>query len=184
MAGAARYSLVYGAIAGAIVVSAIVATIVFDLPSHSHSELVGYLIMLAALSLIFVGVKRFRDVECGGVVSFGRSFAVGLGISTVAAIIYVIGWEAYLATSNSTSMADYMASYSAQILTELRASGASESVVSAKAAEMREMTEMYANPFFRAPMTFLEIFPVGLFVSLVSALILRNPRMLPKYAAK
>jgi hypothetical protein len=36
-----------------------------------------------------------------------------------------------------------------------------------------------ANPLLRLPMTFAEIFPVGMLVSLISATILRNPRMLP-----
>jgi hypothetical protein len=39
----------------------------------------------------------------------------------------------------------------------------------------------YANPLFRLPMTFIEIFPVGMLVSLVSALVLRNPRALPAH---
>jgi len=35
------------------------------------------------------------------------------------------------------------------------------------------------NPLFRLPMTFVEIFPVGLLIALVSAGLLRNPRFLP-----
>jgi hypothetical protein len=38
---------------------------------------------------------------------------------------------------------------------------------------------MYDNPLYRLPMTFAEIFPVGLLVTLVSAVLLRNPRFLP-----
>jgi hypothetical protein len=44
---------------------------------------------------------------------------------------------------------------------------------------MESMRTSYANPLFRIPMTFLEIFPVGLLVSLVSASLLRNPKLLP-----
>ena len=47
------------------------------------------------------------------------------------------------------------------------------------AAEMAEMKRNYANPLYRMPMTFAEIFPVGLLVALVSAALLRNPRFLP-----
>ena len=41
------------------------------------------------------------------------------------------------------------------------------------------MKIQYADPLFRLPITFLEIFPVGLLISLISAAILRNPGVLP-----
>jgi hypothetical protein len=47
---------------------------------------------------------------------------------------------------------------------------------------MDAFKRQYANPLFRLPMTFAEIFPVGVLVSLVSAAILRNPRVLPARA--
>jgi hypothetical protein len=170
-----KYSLIYGGLAGAIVVTVISTTIALDLPSHATSMWVGYLVMLAALSLIFVGVKRYRDVECGGVIRFGLAFGLGLAIAAVAALIYVIGWEIYLATSEQ----DFMSEYTATVLDGMRADGASPAAIAAKEAEMRSMAESYRNPLFRMPITFIEIFPVGLAVALISAALLRNPRVLP-----
>jgi hypothetical protein len=170
-----KYALIYGGISGAIVVTIISATIALDLPSHATSMWVGYLVMLAALSLIFVGVKRYRDVECGGVIRFGRAFGLGLGTAAVAALIYVIGWEIYLAVSRG----DFIAEYSAGIIEGLRSQGAGRAELDAKAAEMRDLAESYRNPLFRMPLTFVEIFPVGLLVALVSAALLRNPKFLP-----
>lgn len=170
-----RYALIYGGIAGAIVVAIIVAGVALDLPNHLQSEWLGYLVMLAALSLIFVGIKQYRDVECGGVVTFGRAFAVGLGIALVATLIYIVGWELFLATSKH----DFMAQYSTGIIDKMREEGAAPAAIQAKAGEMREMAAMYKNPLFRIPITFVEIFPVGLLVALVSAALLRNPRLLP-----
>jgi hypothetical protein len=166
-----RYAIIYGGIAGAIALGAILAGMGFGL----HSEWFGYLAMLVALSLIFVGVKRYRDVECGGVVRFGRALAVGLGIATVAGLIYVAGWETYQALSGI----DFMADYSASVLAEMRARGASEHEIAASAAELRDLAVNYRNPLFRLPMTFAEIFPVGLLISLAAAAVLRNPRVLP-----
>ena len=170
-----KYALIYGGIAGAIVVSIISATIALDLSNHTTSIWVGYLIMLTALSLIFVGVKRYRDVECGGVIRFGRAFLLGLGMAAVAGLIYALGWEAYLAASGQ----DFMAEYSATILEGMRAEGATAAAIEAKAAEMRALAQSYRNPLFRFPLTFVEIFPVGLLIALVSAALLRNPKMLP-----
>jgi hypothetical protein len=170
-----RYALIYGGISGAIVIAIIVAGVALDLPNHVQSEWFGYLVMLVALSLIFVGIKRYRDVECGGVVRFGRAFSVGLGIALVATIIYIVGWELFLATSKQ----DFMAQYSAGIIDKMREEGAASAAIQAKMNEMREMAAKYKNPLFRIPITFVEIFPVGLLVALVSAALLRNPRLLP-----
>ena len=38
---------------------------------------------------------------------------------------------------------------------------------------------MYANPLYRLPITFVEIFPIGVLISLISAVLLRNSRFLP-----
>jgi hypothetical protein len=161
--------------AGAIVIGVLVAGLAFDLHSHATSEWFGYLVMLVALSLIFVGIKRYRDVECGGVIRFGRAFGLGLGIAAVAALVYVVVWEIYLAASG----VDFMAQYTGIVVDGMRSKGASAAEIEAKVAEMREMAEMYRNPLLRIPITFVEIFPVGLLVALVSAALLRNPKVLP-----
>jgi hypothetical protein len=171
-----RYAFVYGGIAGAIVICVITAGIVLHLPSHATSEWFGYLVMLAALSLIFVGVKRYRDVECGGVIRFGRAFLVGLGIAVVAGLVYAIGWEVFQAVTGY----DFMAEYSASILDRMRSEGATAAAIQAQAAELRGFAESYRNPLFRLPMVFLEIFPVGLLVALASAGLLRNPKIFPR----
>lgn len=170
-----RYAFIYGIISGAIVAIILTVGIAFDLSNHTTSLWFGYLVMLVALSLILVGVKRYRDVECGGVIRFGRAFALGLAIAAVAGIVYALVWETYLAVSGK----DFMAEYTKSILDGMRADGAAPAAIQAKAAEMNAMAESYKNPLFRIPMTFIEIFPVGLLVALISAALLRNPKMLP-----
>jgi hypothetical protein len=171
-----KHSLVYGIIAGAIAICVIVLNLALN--PASHSLWFGYLVMVVALSLIFVGVKRYRDVERGGVIGFGRAFALGVGIAAVAGIIYMVGWEIYLAVSGH----DIMADYSASTLAQMRAGGASPAALQAKQEELRHMVEQYRNPLVRMPMTFLEIFPVGLLITLISAALLRNPRLLARRA--
>ena len=170
-----KYAVVYGGIAGAVVIVIIITSMALNLTNHTTSMWFGYLVMLAALSLIFVGVKRHRDVQCGGVIRFGRALLLGLGIGLVAGVVYVAGWELYLAATHY----DFMSDYSAHVLAAMREKGAAPAAIQAKAAEMRELAANYRNPLFRMPMTFIEIFPVAVVVALVSALILRNPRVLP-----
>ena len=170
-----KYPIIYGGIAGAIAISIISATLALDLPSHSTSIFVGYLIMLAALSLIFVGVKRYRDVECGGVIRFGRAFALGVGMALVAGIVYALGWEIFIAVSGF----DFMGGYTADMIATMRAEGATQTAIDARLAEIADMIAMYENPMLRMLMIFAEIAPVGLIVALVSAAVLRNPKSLP-----
>jgi hypothetical protein len=154
-----------------------------DLPDHLHSEWFGYLLMLVALSVIFIGVKRYRDVERGGVIRFVPAFVLGLGIAVVAGMIYVVGWEIFLAASDSSFIDEYMAEYITGLTRDMQADGAAPAAIQEKVAEMQAMAEAYKNPLFRMPLTFVEIFPVGLIVAAVSAAILRNPRVLPSRVA-
>jgi hypothetical protein len=170
-----RYAVIYGGIAGAVAIAIISTTLAFDLQSNHSSVWFGYLVMLAALSLIFVGVKRYRDVECGGVIGFRRALGLGVGTAAIAGLFYAIGWEVFVAASGY----DFIADYSASMVAGMRAEGASAAAMQAKVAELQEMASMYNNPLIRMPMIFIEIFPVGLLVALATAAILRNPGVLP-----
>src|SRR4026208_1191349 len=94
-----RHALIYGAIAGAIAATVLTVGIASDLSNHTTSLWFGYLVMLVSLSLIFVGIKRYRDVECGGVIRFGRAFLLGLAIAAVAGLVYALFWGTYLQVS-------------------------------------------------------------------------------------
>jgi len=68
------------------------------------------------------------------------------------------------------------------MVTSKKAAGVTGPALDAFVAEMEKLKTDYANPLFRMPMTFLEIFPVGLVVAIISAAILRNSRVLPAHA--
>ena len=171
-----RYSLIYGGLSAAVLTAfiAIVATL------HERVDFVatmtfGYSVMLVAMSFVFVGVKRYRDVEGGGVIRFGRALGLGLLIALIACLAYVLIWEAYLAITHYRFMDDYIA----KLLRDAQASGKSATDIAKMTAEFDGMREMYANPLIRLPMTFMEVAPVGLLVAVVSAALLRNPRVFP-----
>ena len=171
-----RIIFIYGLISGAIVAAAITATIIFSGGKPPHSSVwLGYLIMLVALSSILVGVKQYRDEVQGGVIGFWKALGVGAGIAAVAGLAYVAVWEVYVAIAHY----DFAGDYARSILAQKRAAGVSGAEYQKAATEMEAFRKNYANPLFRLPMTFIEIFPVGLLIALVSAACLRNPRFLP-----
>ena len=171
-----RTILFYGVIAGLIVAIPMnILLLIFPHGEGGGGYLTGYTLMIVALSFIFIGVKRYRDRALGGVIKFVPAFLMGLGISAVAGVIYVVAWEISLAMTDYSYMNDYV---QAAIETE-RAKGVSGTALGAYIARMEAFKVQYANPLFRLPMTFIEIFPVGLLISLISAALLRNARFLP-----
>ncbi|ELR68290.1 hypothetical protein C900_00554 [Fulvivirga imtechensis AK7] len=171
--------ITYGLIAGAIVTA--LMYINFSLSGEEMDfdlgEILGYLTMIISLSTIFFGIKTFRDKHNEGIVSFGKAFRIGLFITLIAACMYAIGWEVYYQTSAS----DFMTKYTAHYIEKLESSGASAEEIEQKAQEMKVMQEYYANPFIRFAWTIMEIFPIGLVISLVSAAILRKKEVLPAH---
>jgi hypothetical protein len=169
--------LIYGTMSGLAVGAMLYATTAapWGMPHGGLGMLIGYTTMLIALSLVFVGIKRQRDDAGGGVIRFWPAFGMGIGISVVAGIFYVLAWE----LAQATTASGFIESYTAALMADKKASGASTAELARYAAEMRAFAAQYANPLFRLPMTFAEIFPVGVLVSLVSAALLRNPRFLP-----
>ena len=141
--------------------------------------LVTYLVMIVALTAVFLGIKAYRDKVLGGVIRFLPALGVGLGISAVASVLYVTAWE----VSTAFSSFDFLTHYKAYLLDAARAKGATGAELNQAIADAESFAEIYMNPLYRLPMIFIEMFPVGVLISLISAAVLRNPRVLPARAA-
>lgn len=161
--------LTFGIISGAISSAMMIATIPFA--NHgSGSVVIGYTSIVLSLLLVFFGIRAYRDNEGNGRISFGKAFAVGISITVISCLCYVITWEVLY----FNFFPDFADKYAAHVIEKARASGASEAAVLAKIQEMNKFKEQYKNPFFNVAMTFIEPFPVGLVITLISAGILRK----------
>ena len=118
-----RTILKYGVIAGLVVGLFEFGTFsVFGgEPPLKYGMVIGYTTMLIALSAVFVGIKRHRDVDQGGVIGFWPALGVGLGISFIAGVFYVVSWEAVQATTHM----DFASAYAQAMITKEKANGAS-----------------------------------------------------------
>jgi Protein of unknown function (DUF4199) len=165
--------IVCGLIAGFISTSMFIGLMLLGKAGHEdfkNGMIYGYTLMILAFAFIFVGTKITRDKHNGGIISFGKAFRVGLYITLIASTIYVIVWliDYYV------FIPDFGEKYAAHVIKELKASGASQAVIDKQTAEMAKFSEMYKNPFFNALITYSEILPVGLLVSLISAWALKR----------
>ena len=172
--------LVCGGIAGLIVSAmGVISTAVFCTSGDFEKGMVyGYTSMIIAFSLVFVGIKSFRDKYLGGAVSFAKAFKVGLLITLVASTFYVISWL----INFHFFMPDFYDTYFARMIDQLKASGASAATIAEKTADMTKMKEWSKNEFFIIVMTYMEILPVGLLVTLIAALILYRKNAKPQTA--
>jgi len=168
-----RDILKYGVIAGVVVAAEMwISLLAFggELPHGVLGMALGYLTMLIALSAVVLGIKHHGDADLGGSIRFWPAFGLGLGISFVAGMFYVLAWELAMATV----VHDFAGNYAASTIAHAKAGGADAAAMAQLTAEMDAFKVQYANPLFRLPMTFAEIFPVGVLVSLISAAVLRR----------
>ena len=166
--------IICGLIAGIIVSGLMLVSVNFishqDNVDYNTSLVIGYASMLIAFSLVYVGIRNYRDKYNGGVISFGKAFKIGIMIVLIASTMYVAAWL----IDYFFFIPDFMEKYSAHVLADLKAGGASQIEIDKQTKEMASFGEMYKNPFFNVLMTYAEILPVGLIVTVISSLILKR----------
>jgi uncharacterized protein DUF4199 len=173
--------LTFGFLAGAIISIIMITGIGLyenGVTTVYFSELVGYATMVIALSMIFFGIKSYRDNYQKGAINFWKGFQVGLLIAVIASLMYAITWEAYTQT-RPAGPAFFMDRYADSVINKLKEKGAPADEIDQKVKDMEYYKTMYRNPVFRFGMTLIEILPVGIIITLISAAILRKKEFLP-----
>ena len=173
-----RIILTYGLIAGAIVGGMLLITMPLyekGILKFENGQWLGYTTMVIALALVFFGVKSYRDREQGGSITFGKGLKVGMLISLVASLVYACSWE----ISYNTMSNDFMKPYNEKAMEKLKKEGATEVKIQETIREMEKFETVYKNPIFRFGITLMEILPVGIIISLLSAALLKKGQFLP-----
>lgn len=172
-----RNILVFGSISGVIisvfmgVSMAIMSCGSGDKDGGITSMIIGFSAMALAFSFIFVGIKNYRDKQNEGSITFGKGFLLGLMISLIASTLYVITWGVEF----HFFMPDFMDKYSAMQVKQLQESGVSGAAFAEAVKSIESSNYNYKhNLFFFALYTYMEILPVGILITLISALILRR----------
>jgi uncharacterized protein DUF4199 len=163
--------IAFGLISGVISSVLMVCTLPF---SHrigfDKALILGYTSIVLSFLLVFFGIRSYRDNVAEGHITFGKAFGVGLCITLISCVFYVVTWEVLY----HTVFPDFMDTYSASMISKAQASGASAQVVQAKIEEIQRMKVKYANPLYNVLYTFIEPFPVGLLITLISSVVLRK----------
>jgi len=164
--------LTFGLISGLIMSVLMDASVLLaDKIGSSHSSLIlGYTILVASFLLVYFGIRSYRDNTLGGQISFGRAFACGILITLITTVCYVATWEILY----FNFMPHFMDSYFAAQIHKVQAAGFDPAIAAAKIAAIQHSQQLYQNPLVNMAYTFMEPFPVGLLITLLSAAVLRR----------
>lgn len=166
--------LTFGLISAVIISVLMAATVSFaEQIGFDRAVIVGYTTMLIAFLLVFFGIRSYRENVGGGEISFGRAFNVGILITLITCLFYVVTWEIIY----FNFMPDFADKYANYLIEKSRAAGATPEQIGQQVEELKKMKALLANPWLSAAVIFIsEPLPVGLVMTLVSAAILRKRR--------
>lgn len=162
-----KNNILKNGILGGIIVSIVMISMTLYMktyPDREPSSIVGFGSMLLAYIFVILGMKQQRETN-NGVITFGKAFLTGLSISLVISTIYVLVWLIIY----YNFFPDFMEQYSKMVL-----KNTSPEELAAKTADMDQMKEWYKNPILVILLTLMEVFPIGIVVSLICALVLKK----------
>lgn len=166
--------LIYGLLIGLIITTNMVfmVNLCMNNPEFESNDLLGYSAMIIVFSLIFFGIRNYRNNQLQGFISFGQAFKTGALIALIGATMYVVVWVFYY----YLFVPDFLEKYIQHVLFQAKNDGATAIELASKTKEMNDFKEMYKNPILMVLITFSEVLPIGLVIALVSAFILKKKK--------
>jgi len=144
-------------------------------------EIIGYTSMVISLSMIFFGIKSYRDNYGNGKITFWKGMQIGVLISLIASVFYFAGGAAYNA-ANPGFVDCFSAKFAEHETEKMKSQGRSQEEIDKTIGQTRDLFKMMENPFIAFAIFFVEIFPIGVLISVISAAILRRKEVLPAAA--
>ena len=150
-----RFGLISGAISAALM---FLTWVLLRGPwLFENGYFVGYAGMVLSLSVMFIGVRSYRDHVGQGSVSFGKAFQAGLLMALISGCCYAIAWVII----SHFFYPNFWDHYIEHEMNSLRQSGAAEAVLQEKMKKLEEYKSMTANPLVNGLFAFVEPLPVG-----------------------
>lgn len=164
--------LIFGLVLGTILCinMIIMMHICCNNPEFKSNDVLGYTFLVVVFSLVFFGIRNYRNKQLDGSISFGKAFKTGVLITLVASTLYVVIGLLYY----YLFLPDFMDHYIQHVLYMMRESGATAKEIADTTKQLTDFKEMYKNPFFAIIFTYLEVFPIGVVVALISSFILKR----------
>ncbi len=140
---------------------------------YESGEIIGYISMLVGLTTVVLGVRSVSRQLRPEPFSFLSAFKTGLAIAVMGSLGYALGWIIYFNTIGDNGMMDGY--FEQQIIAIQNNPDLTEAEKSEEIADSTSFKELYlGNNVVMFGISLLEIFPLGLLVSLISAFVFRR----------
>ena len=134
-------------------------------PNFQGNDIIGYTKLIVMFSLIYFGVRNYRDNYLDGKINFLQALKKGALICLIASTVYTVLCLIYYYVFTP----DWL-----EVFTEHVIRNSPADQVEAVTAQMTQFKEWYKNPFFAILITYMEVLPIGMVVALVSAIFVRK----------
>ena len=160
----------HGLLAAAIIILFIVVFYFLFSPKTllDLGEAFGYAVMVIAMSMVFIGIKRYRDNELNGYISFGKAFGMGVYIAFIGSFIYGIFEGIFYEAS------DFKEIYIDFYMDKIQSSGQSPEVIQQQINQFNQDMAMWDSAFSMGLIMFLTVLILGTVIALISAFILKK----------
>ncbi|MDH3652046.1 MAG: DUF4199 domain-containing protein [Saprospiraceae bacterium] len=154
-----RYGLLAGSLA--IILGLINWFLIAQQFGYDASQLAGYFSIILALLCVPLGMKYFRDRSATGELTFGQGLKIGMGISAVTSIVMFFYSMVFFQIAGD----DFH---------KWREKNLTESELEAAEQQLAQLPDFVLSPWFQGLLMFFIVFLIGLIVSIISSLALKN----------
>lgn len=134
--------------------------------------LIGYATMFVSMVPVLIGTRKFRNSIPSEDRSFLRMWGAGLAIAAIASVFYVISWEIWF---TFTDLNQFGTIYADAQISELKKAGVTGLQLDEAAKEYHSFAlEFQENRFQRIGLTFMEVSPVAIIMSLIAGFMNRK----------
>lgn len=159
---------IYGLIIGAAlsINTIMMMNVMVNNRDFKSNDVLGYGVLIAMFSIIFFGIRKYKTSYGSGFISFGKAFKIGVLIAFIGSSMYVLFGLGYY----YLFVPEFLDAYIEIVLKNCT----SPEELATKTVEMANFKEMYKNPLFAIFVSYMEVLPLGIIVTLISALILKK----------
>ena len=165
-----KITLRYGAYGAAVMAVVFLPEfIIFKNDPHWElQEIIGYATIVASQLFIYFGIRRWRDKENAGQLSFWRGIGIGSLISLLPSLAFVL-----LSVVEMKLDPQFSDKYYAYYIEKIKQSTPPDQLQAALKS-VNDEREMFSNPVAQFLVMFLTVFIIGFIITIISTLILRR----------